>query len=67
MYWQGVIKAGSDGSTCYSPNEVGDPPRDEGTYAEFQATIEASYDYGWYYWIYDEEEEEYVVYQCPHL
>jgi len=60
MYWQGVVKCGGNGSTCYSPNEIGDPPRDEGTYAEFQATIEAKYDYAWYYGTGQQD-------TCPHL
>lgn len=58
--WEGVIKAGGTGSTCYAPAE---PPscRDEGTYSEIDNDIATNLGYDWYYSPYGQNNT------CPHL
>jgi hypothetical protein len=57
--WEGVVKAGGAGSTCYAPAN-GSISIDEGTYSQIDAKIAS--DCG-YYWQYGEAKTE----TCPHL
>ena len=58
--WEGVVKAGGNGSTCYAPAN-GAISIDEGTYSQIDSAIAT--DCG-YYWVYS----PYGQYDiCPHL
>jgi len=57
--WEGVVKAGGNGSTCYAPAN-GNISIDEGTYSQIDSAIEIDCVY---YWVYGQN----FANTCPHL
>ena len=58
--WEGVVKAGGDGSTCYAPSE-GSIGIDEGTYSAIDSAIGSNCGYYWVYYPYTSTDV------CTHL